>query len=150
MVRFIITRTRSIRKYIVPSTGQINQSVELRAARRTERTADSGRSPAGEARQDLPVLEQRYYSASPFGAWMRGRPVQPPAGCCCWRRWNPCGWLALQESVRMPTASSPRRIAVCRRRIIRRGLPSAYGLGVDLPRRRTCDRRRTDGLRRRR
>jgi hypothetical protein len=61
----------------VPSTGQINQSVELRAARRTERTADSGRSPAGEARHDLPVLEQRYYSASPFGAW---RPCRATAG----------------------------------------------------------------------
>jgi hypothetical protein len=53
---------------------------------------------------------------------------------------------ALQECSRMPTALGPRRIDVCRRRMIRRGLPSAYGLGVDLPRRKRAGPRRTGPL----
>jgi hypothetical protein len=57
-------------------------------------------------------------------------------------------FLALQECSRMPTALNPRRIYVCRRRMIRRGQPSAYGLGVHLPRRRRAGPRRSDGPRR--
>jgi hypothetical protein len=45
----------------------------------------------------------------------------------------------------MPTALGPRRIEVCRRRMIRRGLPSAYVLGVDLPRRKRAGPRRSGG-----
>jgi hypothetical protein len=46
----------------------------------------------------------------------------------------------------MPTAFDPRRLDVCRRRMIRRGQPSAYGLGVDLPRRRRAGPRRTGAM----
>jgi hypothetical protein len=56
--------------------------------------------------------------------------------------------LSLQESSELPTASSPRRIGHCRRRMIRRGQPSAYRLGVDLPRRRRADPRRRRSPRR--
>jgi hypothetical protein len=48
----------------------------------------------------------------------------------------------------MPTAFDPRRLEVCRRRMIRRGQPSAYRLGVDLPRRRRAGPRRIGGPRR--
>jgi hypothetical protein len=48
----------------------------------------------------------------------------------------------------MPTAFDPRRLDVCRRRMIRRGQPSASRLGVDLPRRRRAGRRRIGGPRR--
>jgi hypothetical protein len=55
---------------------------------------------------------------------------------------------ALQECSELPTASSPRRIALCRRCMIRRGQPSAYRHGVDLPRRRHADPRRRGSPRR--
>jgi hypothetical protein len=56
--------------------------------------------------------------------------------------------LTLQESSKLPTAFDPRHIGLCRRRIIRRGQPSAYLLGVDLPRRTRLDPRRIGGPRR--
>jgi hypothetical protein len=48
----------------------------------------------------------------------------------------------------LPTAFDPRRIQHCRRRLIRREQPSAYCLGVDVPRRRRAGPRRIGGPRR--